>query len=460
MAGGDSVGKDGQKGRIGTVFAEKWKLERVLGRGRAGVVYAAKDQSSGDACAVKVYHPGRLSEEGYYERLLDEAKRAAAIGHPAVVDVFGSGKADDGSPYLVMERLEGKTLRAAIGEGDLTLDEIVDIGIQLSDGLAATHARGIIHRDVKPESVYVWREGDTVRAKLAGFGAALHVESDTKLRADALRHLSPEQVAGGDVDRRSDVWGLGALLFHALTGRPPHEAVFREKLLEEIVKKDPPSLAEVKPDAPEWLARIVDGALVRDHRKRWANASQMSIGLRNRGEAPLSLDWEGYEDNTLRTDSLVDLASSDSESTSPATKPQAGDEGPSIVVSMEPEESPPVASAEEAEAEPKEEKASSAGSGGDDEAEDEDEGEDEGEDEDEGEGEAEDESEDEDEDESEDEDEGEDEGEGEGEAEQGRGREAPLEAERPEGGWLWVAIAIIVFGVFLWWMLSGQSAPP
>jgi serine/threonine-protein kinase len=314
------------KERIGSVFAGRYRLDEVLGQGATGTVYAATDQTAEDGgrVAVKIFH-GEGGGAERAEQLLSEARSAAAIGHTAVVDVLDSGRDDEGTPYLVMERLDAETLRDAIDRGDLAVDVVVDVAAQVLDGLAATHARDIVHRDVKPSSIFVERDGDTMKARLAGFGAIADVESE-EMRT--LAYVSPEEVRGEKLDRRSDVWSCGAVLFHALSGRPPFEAESRQDLLEAIREQEPPPLASVTEDLPEWLLRIVDTALSRDPAKRFQHASQMSIALRNRGEAPMSLDWEGYEDATMRTSSLYD-APDDGE---PATAPNPDETGPSMAV--------------------------------------------------------------------------------------------------------------------------------
>jgi len=325
------VSKKSAKERVGKVFAGRYRLDEVLGQGATGAVYAATDQKSDEkpSCAVKIFH-GEAAESERAEQLLDEAKRAAAIGHDAVVDVLDSGRDDEDTPYLVMERLEGETLRDAIDGGDLDVEQVVSIGAQILEGLAATHARDIVHRDVKPSSIFVDSDGETPQAKLAGFGAIADVEFE-EMRT--LAYVSPEEARGEKLDRRSDVWSCGAVLFHALSGRPPFEAKSREELLDKIRAEEPPGLASVAEDVPSWLVRIVNTALSRDPDKRWQHASQMAIGLRNKGDAPVSLDWEGYEDATMRTSSVYDSPGDTSE---PATGPAEDESGPSIVLETGP----------------------------------------------------------------------------------------------------------------------------
>ncbi len=297
--------------RIGSVFAGKYRLRRVLGVGGMGAVYEAVHSFTGRPCAVKILDPSMSGIHGYAARFLREARAASEIGHPGICDVYDAGlDASDGSLYLVLELLEGESLGAAMKRGDLTTQEIVEIGVQVLDGLAAAHARGIIHRDVKPENVYVTRDeqGD-LRVRLLDFGVAKNVREGPDLGSTQQGqvvgtpyYMSPEQAAGDEVDGRADIWSVGAMLFHALSGAPPFEGANYNKLILRILSEKPPSLRLFRPDLPEWLLRMVDGALLVDRTERWQSAGQMAAGLRAR-EVPIGLEWEGYEDATVRTDS-------------------------------------------------------------------------------------------------------------------------------------------------------------
>jgi serine/threonine-protein kinase len=301
--------------RVGTTFAGKYRLRRVIGLGGMGAVYAAVHTFTGKDCAVKVLDPTIAEIEGYATRFLREARAASQIGHPAICDVYDAGQDDgEGALYLVLELLEGEDLGAAIKRGDLTLNEILEIGCQTLDGLAAAHARGIVHRDIKPENVFLTRDerGD-LRVKLLDFGVAKNVrDGDQQALFNTQRgqvvgtpyYMSPEQASGHDVDRRADVYSTGAMIFHALAGRPPFKASNYNTLILKILGDEPPpSLRELRPDLPEWLVRLVDGALLRNPVDRWQSAQQMAIGLRNRSDAPIGLEWESHEDATVRTQS-------------------------------------------------------------------------------------------------------------------------------------------------------------
>jgi serine/threonine-protein kinase len=292
------------------MLAGKYLLRRVLGVGGMGVVYAAQHAFTNRHCAVKVLHKNHSTVPGYAERFLREARAAAEIGHPSVCDVYDAGEEPDGTLYIVLELLEGRDLGDAMEEV-LPIREIVEIGIQTLDGLEAAHGRGIIHRDVKPENVFLTRdERGNLRVKLLDFGVAKNVRRGGSLYTTQQGHvvgtpyyMAPEQAAGDEIDRRADIWSTGAMLFHVLAGQPPFDADNYNKLILKLISQKPPSLAAVTKGLPDWLVSMVDGALRTKPSERWQSASQMAEGLRNEGAAPLGLDWEEYENATTRTPS-------------------------------------------------------------------------------------------------------------------------------------------------------------
>ncbi len=296
---------------VGSTIDGKYLLRRVLGVGGMGVVYAAQHSFTGRHCALKVLNKSHSNIPGYAERFLREARAAAEIGHQSVCDVYDAGEEPDGTLYLVLELLEGRDLAEAMEKEDLSVPEVVEIGIQTLQGLHAAHERGIIHRDVKPENVFLTRdEHGNLRVKLLDFGVAKNLRRGGSLYNTQQGHvvgtpyyMAPEQAAGDDTDRRADVWSTGAMLFHALAGEPPFDADNYNKLILKLLSQTPPSLADMSEGLPPWLISMVDGALERDPAKRWQTAAQMAEGLRNKGAAPLGLEWEEYENATTRTPS-------------------------------------------------------------------------------------------------------------------------------------------------------------
>jgi len=281
--------------RIGETYGGKYRILGVLGVGGMGAVYDALHTYTDRRVALKIMHAGVVGTEAGAARFLREARAASSIGHPAIVDVIDAGREDDGSVYLALELLEGESLGAAITRGSMPTSMVVAIAVQILEGLGAAHERGIVHRDVKPENVFLVKtsEGDR-RVKLLDFGIAKQInpgqDLGTTIEGTVLGtpyYMSPEQAGGDVVDARADLWSTGALLFHALAGRPPFAEENYNKQIARILGGAAPSLATVRPDLPAWLVRVVDRALDPDKEKRWQTAREMSVALQTRGgDAP------------------------------------------------------------------------------------------------------------------------------------------------------------------------------
>ena len=310
MASSTSIKK--LEARIGGTIAGKYRINRLLGTGAIGAVYAAIHQFTGKHVALKIIDSRFAQHDGFAVRFLREARAAGDIGHPVIVDVLDAGREPDGSLYLALELLEGRTLEDAIELNDLRLDEIVEVAVQLLDGLSAAHARGIVHRDIKPGNVFLtWDERGDLRVKLIDFGVAKRTNSGPEMfttQQGAILgtpyYMAPEQAAGDPVDNRADVWGVGAVLFHVLSGQPPFNEQTYNQLISRLLNEDAPSLGSVRAGLPSWLVAAVDGALRRDLGKRWQSARVMRQVLLTKGAVELDLDWEAHEDATVRTEGL------------------------------------------------------------------------------------------------------------------------------------------------------------
>jgi len=272
---------------VGGVVAGKYELVRVLGVGGMGAVYEALHRFTGKRVAVKLLHGTLAENENHARRFLREARAASAIGHPAIVDVLDAGQEAGGMLYLVLELLEGQDLAQAIYRRDLRTEEVVDVALQLLDGLSAAHERGIVHRDVKPENVYlVPNEKGPARVKILDFGIAKNMatpELSATVAGTILGtpfYMSPEQARGETVDARTDVWSTGALLFHCLAGRPPFIEENYNKLIVQILREKPPTLRSLRPDLPDAVLEAVERALQPDLELRWKSAREMAGALR------------------------------------------------------------------------------------------------------------------------------------------------------------------------------------
>jgi eukaryotic-like serine/threonine-protein kinase len=265
---------------VGITLSGKWTLDSLIGMGGMASVYAATHRN-GRRAAVKLLAAEFSSIPEVRERFLREGYVANRIGHPGVVGILDDDTTEAGQVYLVMELLEGNALLELINRRSLNPAQVVFIGEQVLEPLATAHRRGIIHRDIKPGNVFVCKDG---RVKVLDFGLARVLEgNDLEPTRDGLvlgtvPYLSPEQaIAKRDaVDWRSDIYGVGAMLFYALSGRYVHEANSQLDMLMATVQKPARSLVAVMPDAPPKLIELVDRALKYEPSARWQCAEDMA----------------------------------------------------------------------------------------------------------------------------------------------------------------------------------------
>jgi eukaryotic-like serine/threonine-protein kinase len=249
------------------VIAGRYSLDREIGRGGMGSVWLARDEILGRDVAIKRIGAAPGSESADLARAEREARLAARLNHPRVVAVFDLITEGD-ERWLVMEYVEGVTLSGLVQrDGALTPEQAAPLIRQAADALTAAHAAGIVHRDVKPSNILVTEDG---QVKLSDFGIA-RAEADASLTQTGLvtgspAYLAPEVASGQTATTASDVWSLGATLFHALAGRPPYEvgdnlmgALYR------IVHEEPPRLPEAG-----WLAPLLEATMTRDPDERWS----------------------------------------------------------------------------------------------------------------------------------------------------------------------------------------------
>lgn len=266
----------------GRVLGGRYRLVRELARGGMGTVWVAEDPLLARTVAVKVLDPALATDDAVRLRFRREAVAAAAVSHPNIVATYDTGD-DDGTAYIVMELVEGRTLREVIDQlGPLPVPLACDVAGQIADALAAAHARGVVHRDVKPGNVLVQADG---RVKVTDFGIAKAADDAELTRAGMVigtaRYLAPEQVDGTDVDDRADVYALGLVLYEMLAGRPPFAADSDVATALARLTGGPPPLVEVRPGVPDALAEIVSRALARNPDDRFPSAGAMRDALRS-----------------------------------------------------------------------------------------------------------------------------------------------------------------------------------
>jgi len=255
-----------------------YRVRGLIGAGGMGVVYEAL-APDGRVVAVKVLRAS-LGTADLLRRFQREAR--IRVAHDNVVAVLDAGVTDDGAPYLVLERLDGETLAQRLQRGRLSPAEAVALGVQACRGLAAAHAAGIVHRDVKPSNLFLCRDG---RAKLIDFGIALVEATDTRLTASGgvlgtIGYIAPEVAEGrGLPDARADLWSVGAILYEALAGRPPFVGATPLATIVALLLTELEPLRAHAPTVPPALAAVVERALRRDPGKRFADAAALAEAL-------------------------------------------------------------------------------------------------------------------------------------------------------------------------------------
>ena len=268
------------------LFAGKYRIRGELGRGGMGVVFRAEDVTLGRPVALKFLPPGLPASRGTAEHFVREARVAAGLDNPHICTIYEAGE-EDGRQYIAMALIEGPTLRERIARGRLPVEEALTIAHQIADGLAAAHARRIVHRDIKPGNVML---AGGRQAKITDFGLA-RVEGSglTTLTAGIVgtaAYMAPEQIQGHATDARADIWSLGCVMYEMLTGQAPFRRDTLEACLYAVVHDTPRPIAEWRGDVPERLVLIVGRCLEKDLARRYGNAQALLADLDSLAAAP------------------------------------------------------------------------------------------------------------------------------------------------------------------------------
>ena len=256
-----------------------YRILSKLGEGGMGVVYRAEDLTLGRTVALKFLPPDSIAREEDRARLVHEARAAAALLHPNICPVHEIAEAE-GHTFIAMACIEGRSLKDRIAEGPLPLEEALSIARQIGDALAAAHAKGVIHRDIKPGNVMLLPDG---RSMLMDFGLA-KVSGATKLTRTGttmgtVAYMSPEQVQGKEADHRSDIWALGTVLYEMVSGRAPFGGEYEAAMLYSILNEDPAQLAVEGSDIPAGLDGVLAKALAKDSARRYQKAGELVADL-------------------------------------------------------------------------------------------------------------------------------------------------------------------------------------
>lgn len=260
-------------GRLG-----RYEIERLVGSGGMGVVFKAYDSELHRSVAIKMLAPHLSGSRSARERFAREARAAAAIVNDHVVPIHNV-ETEHATPYLVMQYVAGDSLQARLDrDGPLDVCEILRIGMQVATGLAAAHAQGLIHRDVKPSNIML--DENVARALLTDFGLA-RTQDDAAVTRSGFHpgtphYMSPEQVRGEELDGRSDLFSLGCVLYALCTGHPPHRADSGYAVMRRITDDQPRSIREQNALIPEWLERVVMRLLEKDRESRFQSAEELA----------------------------------------------------------------------------------------------------------------------------------------------------------------------------------------
>ncbi len=266
---------------IGQVISH-YKILEKLGEGGMGVVYKAEDTKLDRLVALKFLPPHLAASEQDKARFVQEAKAAAALNHPnvcSIIDIQEHG----GQMFIVMEFVDGQTLREK--RGTISFKQATDIGIQIADGLAAAHEKGIVHRDIKPDNIMIRKDGicqimDFGLAKLRSASSKINRLTKEGSTVGTAGYMSPEQIQGQDVDHRSDIFSYGVVLYEMFTGQLPSGEFTKTALAYEIVNVDAAPMAVIKPDIDPALDAIVLDCLEKDVKERCQSVAEVARDLR------------------------------------------------------------------------------------------------------------------------------------------------------------------------------------
>jgi serine/threonine protein kinase/formylglycine-generating enzyme required for sulfatase activity/cephalosporin-C deacetylase-like acetyl esterase len=266
-----------------------YKIINKIGAGGMGEVYLAQDTSLGRQVALKLLPVHLTGDKDRVRRFKQEARAASALNHPNILTIHEIGEAD-GHHFIATEFIEGETLRRRLKESRIEIGAALDVALQVASALAAAHAKGIVHRDIKPDNIMLRHDGyvkvlDFGLAKLtekptANLEASMWAETQPGVVFGTVQYMSPEQARGQEVDGRTDIWSLGVVLYEVVSGRAPHGGGSAGDMIASILEREPPPLTSHTPEAPSELERIVHKCLKKDREQRYQSMEEILDDLK------------------------------------------------------------------------------------------------------------------------------------------------------------------------------------
>jgi TolB-like protein/tRNA A-37 threonylcarbamoyl transferase component Bud32/Flp pilus assembly protein TadD len=257
-----------------------YKILEKLGEGGMGVVYKAEDLKLKRTVALKFLPPELTRDPEAKERFIQEAQAASALDHPNICNIHEIDETEDGQMFIVMACYEGETLKKKVASGQLSVDSVIDIAIQIAQGLAKAHEHGIIHRDIKPANVMITNDGV---AKILDFGLAKLAGqvglTKTGVTLGTIAYMSPEQARGEEVDARTDIWSFGVVMYDMLTGRLPFRGEYEAAIAYSILTEEPDPITGLRTGVPMELERIVNKTLLKKPEERYQHVDELMVDL-------------------------------------------------------------------------------------------------------------------------------------------------------------------------------------